>query len=99
MRREIGPWRLFTARHVHALAARNLSYKPIFNTKLLLSVVFGVVFAVSGVVCQSSQSTLQQKPAERPFNMLVLGDSVLWSEGLKAEHKSWYQVKIWIEKT
>jgi hypothetical protein len=30
--------------------------------------------------------------------MLVLGDSVPWGEGLKPEHKSWYHVKIWIEK-
>jgi lysophospholipase L1-like esterase len=66
--------------------------------KLFLSGVCAVVLAVSGVVCQSSQSPSQNKPVERPFNMLVLGDSVLWGEGLKAEHKSWYQVKIWIEK-
>ncbi|HJP90337.1 MAG TPA: SGNH/GDSL hydrolase family protein [Pyrinomonadaceae bacterium] len=31
--------------------------------------------------------------------MLVLGDSVLWGEGLKTEHKSWYHVKLWIERT
>lgn len=28
----------------------------------------------------------------------MLGDSVFWGEGLKTEHKSWYQVKLWIEK-
>ena len=31
--------------------------------------------------------------------MLVLGDSVLWGQGLKTEHKSWYHVKVWLEKT
>jgi hypothetical protein len=31
--------------------------------------------------------------------MLVLGDSVIWGEGLKPEHKSWHQVKLWLEKT
>jgi hypothetical protein len=30
--------------------------------------------------------------------MLVLGDSILWGQGLKAEHKSWYHVKLWLEK-
>src|ERR1051325_590250 len=35
---------------------------------------------------------------KRPFNMLVLGDSILWGQGLKAEHKSWYQVKNWLEQ-
>jgi lysophospholipase L1-like esterase len=38
------------------------------------------------------------QPGGRPFNMLVLGDSVLWGEGLKTEHKSWYRVKRWIEE-
>ena len=84
-----------TARYPHSIAPRNLSHEII--TKLLLSFVFAVVFAVSGVVCQSSQTSFQN--AARPFNMLVLGDSVLWGEGLKPEHKSWYQVKLWIEKT
>jgi hypothetical protein len=31
--------------------------------------------------------------------MLVLGDSILWGQGLKAEHKSWYHVKLWLEKS
>ncbi len=30
--------------------------------------------------------------------MLVLGDSILWGQGLKAEHKTWYHVKLWLEK-
>jgi lysophospholipase L1-like esterase len=30
--------------------------------------------------------------------MLVLGDSIMWGQGLKPEHKSWYLVKTWIEK-
>src|SRR6266480_625935 len=67
--------------------------------KLFLSLVCVIVLAVSGVVCQSNQSPLQNKLTAPPFNMLVVGDSVLWGEGLKTEHKSWHQVKIWIEKT
>jgi hypothetical protein len=30
--------------------------------------------------------------------MLVLGDSILWGQGLKTENKSWYYVKLWLEK-
>ena len=29
--------------------------------------------------------------------MLVLGDSILWGQGLKDEHKPWYLVKSWLE--
>jgi lysophospholipase L1-like esterase len=44
----------------------------------------------------------QQAPdlsASNPYDMLVLGDSITWGQGLKKEHKAWYQVKIWLEKT
>ena len=30
--------------------------------------------------------------------MLVSGDSILWGQGLKAEHKTWYHVKLCLEK-
>ncbi len=32
----------------------------------------------------------------RPFRMLVLGDSVMWGQGLRTEHKFSYQVRDWI---
>ncbi len=31
------------------------------------------------------------------FNMLVLGDSILWGQGLKEQNKSWYLVKTWLQ--
>jgi len=31
--------------------------------------------------------------------MLVLGDSIMWGQGLKVEHKSWHHVKVWLQKT
>ena len=31
------------------------------------------------------------------FNMLVLGDSILWGQGLKEKNKSWYLVKTWLQ--
>lgn len=30
--------------------------------------------------------------------MLVIGDSILWGQGLKREHKSWWRVKCWLEE-
>ena len=56
-----------------------------------------VLLVASEVLCQNSQSALDQRTT-RPLNMLVLGDSILWGQGLKAEHKSWYHVKLWLEK-
>jgi hypothetical protein len=48
------------------------------------------------VFSQTSKSVAQVKPIERQINMLVLGDSILWGEGLKPEHKSSYLVKTWL---
>src|ERR1051325_8509596 len=36
---------------------------------------------------------------ERPLNLLVLGDSILWGQGLRDEHKAWYLVKSWLQQT
>jgi lysophospholipase L1-like esterase len=41
----------------------------------------------------------QDQQSSRPLNMLVLGDSIMWGQGLKREHKSWYLVKLSLEKS
>jgi lysophospholipase L1-like esterase len=33
----------------------------------------------------------------RQLNLLVLGDSIAWGQGLRDEHKAWYLVKTWLE--
>ena len=58
-------------------------------TAVAALLVFSSAFAQS--------STTQSKPA-RPLNMLVLGDSILWGQGLKDEHKTWFLVKSWLEQ-
>jgi lysophospholipase L1-like esterase len=35
--------------------------------------------------------------SERAVNLLVLGDSISWGQGLKDEHKAWFLVKKWLE--
>src|SRR5947199_5810300 len=56
--------------------------------------------AIAAVVFLLSPSVRAQSvaPAERPLNLLVLGDSILWGQGLKEEHKAWHQVKSWLEQ-
>ncbi len=39
------------------------------------------------------------KPTERQLNMLVLGDSIMWGQGLSEQHKAWYQVKTWLKES
>jgi len=67
------------------------------NRKFLAGVL-GIILAFSSFVSsQTTESSGQANSVKREFNMLVLGDSILWGEGLKTEHKSWYRVKTWLE--
>jgi hypothetical protein len=34
---------------------------------------------------------------DKQVNLLVLGDSIAWGQGLREEHKAWYLVKSWLE--
>src|SRR6266566_5197261 len=69
------------------------------NRKFLAGVL-GIILAFSSFVSsQTTESSGQANSVKREFNMLVLGDSILWGEGLKTEHKSWYQVKTWLERS
>lgn len=39
-----------------------------------------------------------QTAKERPLNVLVLGDSISWGQGLRDEHKASYLVKSWLQQ-
>jgi hypothetical protein len=61
----------------------------------ILVALAAIVFVSSLPVCgQSPQPAADDKSA---FNLLVLGDSIAWGQGLKDEHKAWYLVKTWLE--
>jgi len=83
------------------MGCENIGDDPIFSLRLshkLLAGVVGVILAFSPFASsQTSESPGKVNSINRQLNMLVLGDSILWGEGLKTEHKSWYQVKTWLE--
>ena len=65
--------------------------------RFTLASVAAVVFLSVTIAAQTSQPIPNDKPA-RPLNLLVLGDSVSWGQGLKDEHKAWYLVKTWLQQ-
>jgi lysophospholipase L1-like esterase len=65
--------------------------------KLRYFVVWSIFLTASTTSGQDIQTANNQQ-VSRPLNLLVLGDSILWGQGLKAEHKPSYYVKIWLEK-
>jgi lysophospholipase L1-like esterase len=77
------------------LVRSNSSMKLATRRRLSVLAVWIVLCASPSALCQSVQN---QQQDHRPLHLLVLGDSILWGQGLKAEHKAWYQVKLWLEK-
>jgi lysophospholipase L1-like esterase len=50
------------------------------------------------IVFPASGQQVPATPDAKPYHLLVLGDSITWGQGLKKEHKAWYQVKVWLQK-
>jgi lysophospholipase L1-like esterase len=70
------------------------SYAAKFSPVVLAAVVLAFAFTARAQTAPS----VANKPSSQPeLNMLVLGDSILWGQGLKEEHKSWYLVKAWLQ--
>ncbi len=69
------------------------------SARLSPFVAFAAIILLSLTSYGQTPAT-QAKPqtTERPVNMLVLGDSIAWGQGLKDEHKTWYLIKSWIEQ-
>jgi lysophospholipase L1-like esterase len=64
---------------------------------LVAAVAISLVLSLS--VCgQSALPLTTDKPAAGQFNLLVLGDSIMWGQGLIEQHKAWYQVKSWLKE-
>jgi hypothetical protein len=56
------------------------------------------LFLLSFGAAAQTQVVSDRRP-ERPLNLLVLGDSISWGQGLKDEHKAWYLIKSWLRQT
>ena len=67
--------------------------------RLLIALAALVLFSTGSVFGQNPQSTAHDKSPARPLNMLVLGDSITWGQGLKDEHKAWHRIKTWLQET
>src|SRR5207253_998776 len=94
---------LTLSKRTHAMTSLMNARQPSVRRPLAIKLRFAavslfLVLAVPTAFYQNSQTQVDQR-TDRPLNMLVLGDSILWGQGLKTEHKSWYHVKVWLENT
>jgi hypothetical protein len=60
-----------------------------------LSLVF---FLTASRALAECPNEVKPSSANDPLQMLVLGDSILWGQGLKPEQKAWWRVKCWLEE-
>lgn len=67
------------------------------SAKLPRSTAFAVIILLS-LTSFGQTSPTSQTRSDRPINMVVVGDSIFWGQGLKDEHKAWYLVKRWLEQ-
>ena len=58
-----------------------------------------VLLMLAAAVCGQNAPPAAKAAAARELNMLVLGDSIMWGQGLKEDHKSWFLVKSWLEQS
>lgn len=65
-----------------------------------LCIVLAAIILISpaAALAQSPQPPATEKSPARPLNMLVLGDSISWGQGLKDEHKAWHLTQTWLKE-
>ncbi|MFN2510660.1 MAG: SGNH/GDSL hydrolase family protein [Pyrinomonadaceae bacterium] len=54
--------------------------------------------AVNSSVAQQSEPSSGKSIAPDPIHMLVLGDSIMWGQGLKTPDKAWWRLKNWLQE-
>ena len=67
-------------------------YKGFVFTAVLCALLFATGVSASAQCANPPQSN------NDPLDMLVIGDSILWGQGLKKERKSWWRVKCWLQE-
>jgi lysophospholipase L1-like esterase len=73
------------------------------NTIQGCRIAFAAMILIAAIAIAPSQirkpAPSQTKPNElEPLNMLVLGDSIMWGQGLRDRDKFWWRVKKWLEE-
>ena len=68
------------------------------NKRLLLVAFLCGLFLFSAVHTSAQCAGGTRPTANDPLDMLVVGDSIMWGQGLNRERKFWWRIKCWIEE-
>ena len=61
-----------------------------------MALLCALFFTAAGSV--SAECAKPPQSQDDPLHMLVIGDSILWGQGLKQERKIWWRIKCWLQE-
>src|SRR6476659_2815415 len=73
-----------------------MNHRRWIGRRVFLAALLVCVICQPAALSRASGAHGQSLKTKRPFRMLVLGDSVMWGQGLADEHKFTYLVRQWI---
>jgi lysophospholipase L1-like esterase len=68
------------------------------NKRLLLIALPCALFFISASSIYAQCSQTARPASNDPLDMLVVGDSIMWGQGLKQERKFWWRTKCWLQE-
>jgi lysophospholipase L1-like esterase len=72
--------------------------RTIRHKRLLLPALLCALFFCSAERLSAQCAKTPRPAASDPLNMLVVGDSIMWGQGLKQERKFWWRIKCWLQE-
>ena len=74
--------------------------RRLISSSSMAAILLGILalVAVNSSVAQQPAPTSSQSNAPDPIHMLVLGDSIMWGQGLKTPDKAWWRLKNWLQQ-
>jgi lysophospholipase L1-like esterase len=74
--------------------------RRLISSSSLAAIVIAVLVlaAVNSSFAQQPAPDSSKTLASDPLHMLVLGDSIMWGQGLKTPDKAWWRLKNWLQE-
>jgi lysophospholipase L1-like esterase len=74
--------------------------RRLISSSSIAAIVIGILalVAINSSFAQQPAPDSSKSSARDPLHMLVLGDSIMWGQGLKTQDKTWWRLKNWLQE-
>jgi lysophospholipase L1-like esterase len=74
--------------------------RRLISSSSIAAIVMGILAlaAVNSGFAQQPAPDSSKSTSRDPLHMLVLGDSIMWGQGLKTPDKAWWRLKNWLQE-